>query len=102
MFKLILLLAVLGTLWFLDEFLTLKDLKLKGVVEENVITKWFIKKGKYDFLVFKGITFTTFCVLAWLAWQLHAYFFYALVGAVIVIYFIVDFHNLEILEKEKV
>ena len=95
------LIVVLGILWFIDEVLTLIDLKKFGVNrEENPIAKYFVKQGKTVFTIFKVVTFAILVGLIKFIESIDSQVaMYMLIG-ISLLYFAVDFRNYEIM-KEK-
>jgi hypothetical protein len=93
------LILVLGILWFIDEVLTLIDLKKFGVNrEENPIAKYFVKKGKTIFTIFKIFTFIILVGLIKYIESVDAQVaMYMLIG-ISLLYFAVDFRNYEIMK----
>jgi hypothetical protein len=94
------LLAFLAVLWFLDEILTVMEVKRHGVRRErNPLIRGFIKQGGYVFFYFKVLAFAVFCALALLAYSINVTSFYILVTIAIIIYGIIDFRNLDVLRR---
>ena len=93
------LILILGLLWFIDEVLTLIDLKKFGVNrEENPIAKYFVKKGKTAFTIFKVITFAILVGLIKFIESIDSQVaMYMLIG-ISLLYFVVDFRNYEIMK----
>ena len=93
------LILVLGILWFIDEVLTLIDLKKFGVNrEENPIAKYFVKKGKPAFTIFKVVTFVILIGLIKYIESIDSQVaMYILIG-ISLLYFAVDFRNYEIMK----
>lgn len=93
------LLVILGILWFVDEVLTLIDLKKFGLNrEENPIAKYFVKRGKYAFTLFKVVTFSVFMGLILFIESLDAAVATVILLFVGVVYLVVDIRNFEIME----
>lgn len=96
----IFLLAFLAVLWFLDEMLTLIEVRRHGSARErNPIVRKFIRKGGPMFSYFKILAFAVFCAMAILAYSINQTSFYILVTIAIVIYGIIDFKNLDVLKR---
>ena len=93
------LILVLGILWFIDEVLTLIDLKKFGVNREaNPIAKYFVKHGKTAFTIFKIFTFVILVGLIKYIESVDAQVaMYMLIG-ISLLYFAVDFRNYEIMK----
>lgn len=52
------LIVIVGILWFIDEVETWIDLKKFGINRElNPLAKYFVKRGKVPFTIFKIVTF---------------------------------------------
>lgn len=96
----IVLLAFLAILWFLDEILTVNDIRKYGLrAEKNPIIRKFAKEGGYTLLYFKIISYAVFFVSALVIYTVSDVFFYVVVTSAIIIYGIMDYRNLDLLEK---
>jgi len=92
------LLVVLGILWFVDEILTIIDLRKFGLGrEENPIARYFVKHGKYAFTVFKIFSFAVFVWLIKYIESIDATVAQMFLIGIIVLYAIVDIRNYEIM-----
>tara|TARA_Y100000310_G_C20301465_1_gene631998 strand:- start:290 stop:595 length:306 start_codon:yes stop_codon:yes gene_type:complete len=93
------LIVILGILWFVDEVLTLIDLKKFGVNrEENPIARYFVKHGKTAFTIFKIITFVILVgLIKFIESMDYQVAMYMLIG-INLLYFAVDFRNYEIMK----
>ncbi|MDP6845712.1 MAG: DUF5658 family protein [Candidatus Nanoarchaeia archaeon] len=93
------LLFVLGILWFIDEVETWIDLKKFGIKRElNPLARYFVKRGKVAFTLFKIATFGILVglikVIESIDSQIAMYF---LIGIGLA-YLIVDVRNYEIMK----
>lgn len=94
------LLAFLAVLWFLDEVLTLVEVRKYGARRErNPIVRNFIKKGGPMFTYFKILAFAVFVAMSLLAYSINQTSFYVLVTIGIVAYGVIDFKNLDVLKR---
>ena len=93
------LLIIVGTLWFIDEILTIIDLKKFGINREvNPIAKYFAVHGKGAFTAFKILSLIVFFYIVKYLENLD----YAAATVVLILvgimYLIVDIRNFEIME----
>jgi len=97
----IVLMVILGFLWFLDELLTQLDVKKYGLkAEENPVMKHFLKEGNNSAFKFKLLSFVAFGILAWFIYSQDNKFFYGLIILMIILYLAVAIRNFEILEEK--
>jgi hypothetical protein len=93
------LLIVIGLLWFIDEILTIIDLKKFGINREvNPLAKYFAVHGKGAFTAFKILSLVVFFYIIKYLEMLD----YAAATVVLffvgIIYLIVDIRNFEIMK----
>ena len=85
-------LVALGLLWFIDELLTVLDLRL-GMLEGNPIVKNAIKHGKMYFTGFKLFTFIGYVALILFINSVNSLFAAALTMAAVFMYLVVVVRN---------
>lgn len=96
---LITLLTAVGILWFLDEILTIADVKKFGIrKEENPIVSWMVKHGPVYFTAFKIFTFVVFAAMIMIADSIHPEYAIALTAFIGLGYAFVVARNFEIYE----
>ena len=92
------LLIVIGVLWFIDEILTIIDLKKFGINREaNPLAKYFAMHGKIAFTLFKILSLTLFVYIVKYLEALDYSAATVVLMLVGVIYLIVDIRNYEIM-----
>jgi hypothetical protein len=92
------LLIVIGVLWFIDEILTIIDLKKFGINREaNPLAKYFAMHGKIAFTLFKVLSLTLFVYIVKYLEALDYSAATVVLMLVGVIYLIVDIRNYEIM-----
>jgi len=92
------LLIVIGVLWFIDEILTIIDLKKFGINREaNPLAKYFAMHGKIAFTLFKVLSLTLFVYIIKYLEALDYSAATVVLMLVGVIYLIVDIRNYEIM-----
>ena len=93
------LLFVLGILWFIDEVETWIDLKKFGIKRElNPLARYFVKRGKVAFALFKIATFGILVGLIKVIESIDSRIaMYFLIGIGLA-YLIVDVRNYEIMK----
>jgi hypothetical protein len=93
------LLFVLGILWFIDEVETWIDLKKFGIKRElNPLARYFVKRGKVAFTLFKIATFGILVGLIKVIESIDSRIaMYFLIGIGLA-YLIVDVRNYEIMK----
>ncbi len=93
------LLAIVGILWFIDEILTIIDLKKFGINREaNPIAKYFAVHGKGAFTAFKILSLVVFFYIVKYLEALDYAAATVILFFVGVVYLIVDIRNFEIME----
>ena len=93
------LLIVIGVLWFIDEILTIIDLKKFGINREaNPLAKYFAMHGKIAFTLFKVLSLTLFVYIVKYLEALDYSAATVVLMLVGVIYLIVDIRNYEIMK----
>jgi len=93
------LLIIIGVLWFIDEILTIIDLKKFGINREaNPLAKYFAVHGKIAFTLFKILSLTLFVYIIKYLEALDYSAATVVLMLVGVIYLIVDIRNFEIME----
>ena len=92
------LLIIIGVLWFIDEILTIIDLKKFGINREaNPLAKYFAMHGKIAFTLFKVLSLTLFVYIVKYLEALDYSAATVVLMLVGVIYLIVDIRNYEIM-----
>ncbi len=93
------LLIIVGTLWFIDEILTIIDLKKFGINREvNPIAKYFAVHGKGAFTAFKILSLIVFFYIVKYLENLDYAAATVVLMLVGIMYLIVDIRNFEIME----
>lgn len=96
----IVLLAFLAILWFLDEILTVNDIRKYGLrAEKNPIIRKFVRKGGHVLFYFKVLAYAVFVASVLLIYSINETFFYVVITGAIIIYGIIDYHNLDLFQK---
>jgi len=94
------LLASVGILWFLDEALTILDVKKFGISrEENLLVRWMIKHGPIYFTAFKVFSFVVFVGIVLSIKTLHHNLALVLTSLSALMYLIVVVRNFEVYEE---
>jgi len=93
------LLIIVVTLWFIDEILTIIDLKKFGINREvNPIAKYFAVHGKGAFTAFKILSLIVFFYIVKYLENLDYAAATVVLMLVGIMYLIVDIRNFEIME----
>jgi len=89
---------VLAILWFLDEILTIIDIKKFGINREaNPIAKYFLEHGKFAFTLFKIVTLALFYLMFNFVERYDEGMASIILIIPIIAYFVVDLRNFEIM-----
>ena len=89
---------LLSILWFVDEILTIIDVKKYGINREaNPVAKYFLVHGKFAFTMFKIITLALFYLMFKYVERYDVGMGTVILIIPILAYFIVDIRNFEIM-----